>query len=179
MKGLWQLHSLHRYCFHRDLIDANSVWPWPPMQPGIRGHPVNVLMQRRGTFPYLCESLSTCSNQRYSWVTCVILSNFCNFSKLVLSTHPLFLYQFLLPYQTFVIFSPLVIYSLLTLSTHPIIAPGVNTTNTTLTLVVSSTRSLRQYTFPNSTGVFGHRAILIRGIEAWLGGFLLEQAHTL
>ncbi len=25
--------------------------------------------------------------------------------------------------------------------------------------------------FSNSTGVFGHRAILIWGIEAWLGGF--------
>ncbi len=27
-----------------------------------------------------------------------------------------------------------------------------------------------QIHFPNSTGVFGHRAILIWGIEAWLGG---------
>ncbi len=45
-------------------------------------------------------------------MTCVILSNFCNFSQLVLSTHPLLLYQFLSSHQTFVIFSPLVFYSL-------------------------------------------------------------------
>ncbi len=38
--------------------------------------------------------MSKCSNLWYSWVTCVILSNFCNFSRLVLSTHPLLLSNF-------------------------------------------------------------------------------------
>ncbi len=40
----------------------------------------------------LCRAVH-CNNQRYSWVTCFILSNICNFSQLVLSilsTHPLF-----------------------------------------------------------------------------------------
>ncbi len=69
-----------------------------------------------------------CSNLRYSRVTCVILSNFCNFSLLILSTYPLLLYQFLSSYQTFVIFSPLVIYSTFPLSTHPLNAPALHTT---------------------------------------------------
>ncbi len=45
-------------------------------------------------------------------VTCIIISNCCHFSQLVLSTHPLLFYQLKSPYQTFAIFSPLVIYSL-------------------------------------------------------------------
>ncbi len=71
------------------------------------------------------------------------------------------LIKFLTSYQNFVIFSPL--------------APAVHTTNTTLTLVLSSARSLHQYTFPNSTDVFGHRAILIWGDRGVAGGFLEEQ----
>ncbi len=90
-----------------------------------------------------------CSNLQYSWVTSVILSNFCNFSQLVLSAHPLLIYQLLPSHQTFVIFSPMVIYLLFTLSTHPINAPAVHTTNTTLTLGLLCARSLRQYTFPS------------------------------
>ncbi len=60
-----------------------------------RGHLSEVFKAKQGI----------CSNLRYSWETCIISSNFCNFSQLVLSTHPLLLYQFLSPYQTFVILS--------------------------------------------------------------------------
>ncbi len=82
-----------------------------------------------------------CSNPRYSWVSYFTLSNFCNFSQLVLSSHPLLLYQFChlinisSSYQTSVIFSPFVIYSLFILSTHSINAPDVHTTNTTLSFL--------------------------------------------
>ncbi len=41
-----------------------------------------------------------------------------------------------------------IIYSLFTLSSHPINAPAVHTHNTTLTLILSCARSLRQYIFP-------------------------------
>ncbi len=77
-------------------------------------------------------------------------------------------------YQTTVIFSPFVFYSLFTLSTHHINAPAVNTTNTTLSLVLSCARSLRQYTF------LTHQASLVivpfwfGGIETWLGVLRLE-----
>ncbi len=84
------------------------------------------------------------------------------------------LFKLLPSYQTFVILSPLVIYSLFMLSTHPINAPAVHTTNTTLTLSLSSTRFLRQY-IPNSTGLSGYCAILIWGIEAWLGVFYYNK----
>ncbi len=49
--------------------------------------------------------LEICSNPQYSGVTYFILSNFCNFSQLVLSTHPLLLYQVLAPYQSFIVLS--------------------------------------------------------------------------
>ncbi len=42
-----------------------------------------------------------CSNLRYSWVTCLILSNFYNFSQLVLSTHPLLLYTIFVTLSNF------------------------------------------------------------------------------
>ncbi len=50
----------------------------------------------------------------YLWAIFVILSNLCNFSQLILSTHPLLLYQCLPPYQTFVVLS--ILCHLLTLS---------------------------------------------------------------
>ncbi len=46
-----------------------------------------------------------CGNPQYSWVIYFILSNFCRFSQLGLSTHPLLLCQFLSPYQSFVVLS--------------------------------------------------------------------------
>ncbi len=67
-----------------------------------------------------------CSNLRYSWVACVILSNFCNFSQLFFIYTPFcyfitfcHLIKLSSSYQTFVIFSPFVIYSLFTFSTPP------------------------------------------------------------
>ncbi len=118
-----------------------------------------------------------CCNLRCSWVICVSLLNFCNFSQLVLSTHPLLLYQFLSSYQTFVIFSPFVICSLFTLSTHPINPPDVHISDTTLTPVLSCTRSLRQYTFPTQQTSLAIVRFWCEGIEA--GGFLQQQLNTL
>ncbi len=40
-------------------------------------------------------STGTCSNLRRPWITCFILSNSCHFSQLVLSIHPVLLYQLL------------------------------------------------------------------------------------
>ncbi len=49
-----------------------------------------------------------CSNLQYS---SVILSNFCNFSQLVLSAHPLLVYQLLSSHQTFTVLSIFVVLS--------------------------------------------------------------------
>ncbi len=67
------------------------------------------------------------------------------------------------PYQTFVMVSSFVIYSPFTLSTNPINAPAVQTTNTTLSPVLSRARSLRQYTF------LTHQASLAI-VPFWFGG---------
>ncbi len=118
---------------------------------------------------------ATCSNPRYSWVTYFILSSFCYFSRLVLSTHPLLLYQFLSPYQSFVVLSNFCHFLTLcylltfTLSTHPINAPAVHITNTTLFPVLSCARSLRQYTFLTHQASLAIVPFWCGGIEAWLG----------
>ncbi len=117
----------------------------------------------------------TSSNPRYSWVTYFILSNFCNFSQLVLPTHLCSLYQFChliylsMTCQTYVIFSPLVIYSLFTLSSHPINAPAVHTTNTTLPPVLLCARSLRPNTFLTHQASLAIVPFWYGGIETWLG----------
>ncbi len=119
----------------------------------------------------------TCSNPRYSWVTYFKLSDICNFSQLVrsiLSTHPLFALSI---FVTLSIPSPLVIYSLFTLSSHPINSPTVHITqhNSLSCLIVRTLSALIYLSY--SPGVFGHRVILLwgGGIEAWLGGFVLEH----
>ncbi len=78
-------------------------------------------------------------------------------------------------YQTSVVFSPLVIYSLFTLSSHPVNAPTVHITkhNSYSHLIVCTLSA--PIHFPNSTGVFGHRAILTMGDRTVAGGFLIEQ----
>ncbi len=116
-----------------------------------------------------------CSNPRYSSVTYFILSNFCNFSQLVLSTHPFLLYQFCYlinlssSYQSFVIFSPFLIYSLF----YGIYSPykctcTTHQTHNSLPSFIVLTLSAPIY-LSISPDVFGHRAILMWGIEAWLG----------
>ncbi len=122
-----------------------------------------------------------CSNQQYSWVTYFILSNFCNISQLVLSTHPLLNYQFChlinlsSSYQPSVIFSSFVIYSLFTLSTHPIHAPTVHIKNTTLSPVLSCARSLCQYTFLTYQASLAIVPFWLWGDQTVAGGFLIEQ----
>ncbi len=85
--------------------------------------------------------LAFCSNPRYSWVTYFILSNFCNFSQLVLSTHPLLFYRFFSTYQSFEVLS-----NFCQFLTHcyqftfyviwqPRNAPAVHTKNTTLSFL--------------------------------------------
>ncbi len=119
-----------------------------------------------------------CSNPRYSWVTYFILSTFCSFSQLVLSTYPLWLYQFLSPYQSFVVLS--IFCHLLTLSylftflryiyIYIYIYKCTCTTHQThnsLPCLIVRTHSAPIY-LSNSPGVFGHRAILMWGIDAWL-----------
>ncbi len=79
---VWSENSLeeylqwgHKICINNYIVIKHTISRWQ------RAH-------------HLCyESLWTCSNPRHSWVTYFILSNFCNFSQLVLSilsTHPLF-----------------------------------------------------------------------------------------
>ncbi len=130
--------------------------------------------------PYYWTSLA-CSNPRYSWVTYSILSNFCNFSQLVLPTHPLLFYQFLSPYQSFVLlsnacqfltrcylFTFYVIWQLIN-------APAVHTKSTTLALVLSCARSLRQYTFLTSQVSLAVVPFWLWGDRTVAGGFLIEQ----
>ncbi len=120
-----------------------------------------------------------CSNLRYSWVTCVILSNFCKFPQLVLSTHPLLLYQTFVVLSNFCHFLTPCYLFIFTSPTHPINAPAVHTTSTILSPVLLCARSLRKYTFLNSIGVStSHRAILIWGDRGMAGGFLEEQPVT-
>ncbi len=93
-----------------------------------------------------------CSNPRYSWVTYFILSNFCNFTQLVLSTHPLLFYPFLSYYQTYVVLSNCL---------------GV----------LSCARSLRQYTFLTHQASLAIVPFWYGGSRhGW--GFLLEQPDT-
>ncbi len=116
-----------------------------------------------------------CSNLRYSWVTCVVLSNFCSFSQIVLSAHPLLVFQPLSSYQTFVIFSPFVIYSLFYVIWRPINAPAVHTTNTTPAPVVSCARSLRQYTFLTHQASLAIMPFWLWGDRDMAGGGVLEE----
>ncbi len=116
----------------------------------------------------LHPGLRTCSNLEYLWIARVILSTVCHFSQLVLSTYTFLLYQFLSSYQTFVIFSSFVIYSFFA---HPINAPAVHTTNMTVAPVLSSERSLCQYTFPT------HQSSMAI-VPIWCGGFLEEQTDS-
>ncbi len=126
-----------------------------------------------------------CSSRRYSCVTCIILSNFCNFSQFVLSTNPLLLYQFLSSYQIFVVLSnfchflTLVIYSPFTLSTHPTNEPAIHTTNTTLFPVLSCAGSLRKFTFLTHPAFLAIVPIWYRGTETWQGGLSLWTSDTL
>ncbi len=99
-----------------------------------------------------------CSNLWYSWVTCVIFSNFCNFSQLVLSTHPLLLYQQCYLYTFYVIYAP---YKC-TCCTHHKHNPLSRLIVRTLSAPIR---------FSNSSGVFGYRAILILGDRDMAGGF--------
>ncbi len=122
---------------------------------------------------------SPCSDLQYSWVTCVTLSNFCNISQLILSTHPLLLYQPLSPYQTFFVLSNFCHFltPCYPFSFYVIYAPVVHTANTALSPVLSFARSLRQYTFPTHQ-VSCHRAILTIGNRDMAGGFHEEQPVT-
>ncbi len=107
------------------------------------------------------------------------MSNLCNFSKLVLSTHPLLFYQLLSPYQTFVIFSSFLIYSLSTLSTQPINVPALHTKqHNSLSCLIGRTSSV-PIQLSKSTIVFGHCAILIWGDRGMTGGFILHQTQLL
>ncbi len=77
------------------------------------------------------DSWCMCSNLQHLWITCVILSNCCHFSHLVLCTYPLLLHLFLSSYLTFValsnFFHLLTLCSPFTLSTHPINVPALHT----------------------------------------------------
>ncbi len=94
--------------------------------------------------------LKVCSNLKHPLIVCVNLSNFCHFSPLVVSTHPLLFYRILSPYQTFGVVSTVFILSnfchlLTTLSsTHSVNVPALHTTNTIHSPVLSSARSLHQ-----------------------------------
>ncbi len=108
------------------------------------------------------QTFLTFTNLSILTLCCFI--NFCHLTKPLSS------------YQTFVIFSPFLIYSLFALSTHPIDAPVVRTTNNNSFSCLTVCTLSAPIHFPNSTGVFGHRAILtMRGIRPWLGGFLMKQ----
>ncbi len=119
-----------------------------------------------------------CSNPRCSWVTYFILSNFCNFSQLDLSTHPLSLYQFLSPYHSFIVLSNFC--QLLTLcyllTFYFIYAPYKCTCcthyNPYSSLIVRTLSAPMHLSF--SPGVFGHRAILMWGDRGMAGGFSLR-----
>ncbi len=116
------------------------------------------------------------SNPRYSWVTYFIWSNFCNFSQLVLSTHPLLLYQFLSPYQSFVVLSnvchllaPCYLFTFCVIFSPYKCTCCTHHTHNALSCFIVRTLSA-PIQFPNSPGVFGHRAILtMGGIGPWLG----------
>ncbi len=126
---------------------------------------------------YVCNPTWTvCSVPRYLWVTYFILSNFCNFSQLVLSTHSLLFYQFWSPYHSVVVLSSFChlltlcyLLTFFTLSTHPINAPAVHTTNTTLFPVLSRARSLLQYTFLTYQACLAIVPFWFGGNEIWLG----------
>ncbi len=95
----------------------------------------------------------------------------------MLSTHPLLLYQFLSSYQTFVIFSLFVIYSLFTLSMHSMNAPVLHTEkHNSISRFIVRTPSATM-AFSNSVGVFGPRAILMRGDRGMAESFHLEQIN--
>ncbi len=126
-----------------------------------------------------------CSNYRYSWVTYFILSNFCNFSQFVYSNHPLLLYYFLSPYQSFVVLSNfchrLTLCYLLIF--YLIYAPYKCTCcahhkHNSLSCLVMRTLSAPIY-LTNSPAVFGQSAILIWGDRDMAGGFHEEQPDTL
>ncbi len=53
-----------------------------------------------------------------------------------------------------------------------------NNTTLALSCLIERTPSAPIH-LSNKTGVFGHRAILMWGIEAWLVGFQLELSDTL
>ncbi len=110
-----------------------------------------------------------CSNLRYSWVTCTISTNFCNFSRLFY-LHTLI--KRLSCYRTFVIFAPLVIFSLFTLSTHPINAPTVHTSPVTQ-IPISSYRA--HALWANALSQLNRRlwpsCHFDLGIETWLRVF--------
>ncbi len=118
------------------------------------------------------ETRWSCSNPRYSWVTYFILSNFCNFSQLVLSilsTHPFSLYQILSPYQSFVVLSNFchLLAPCYPLTFYVIISPYKCTYCThhkhnSLSCFTVRTLSAPIY-LSYSPGVFGHRAILTMG----------------
>ncbi len=118
---------------------------------------------------FLCPSGGSVATLEYLWVICIILSNFCNFSRLILSTHPLVLYQCLSPYQTFVVLS--IFCHLLTLSYLFAFFRYLRTlkctctthhTHNSLSCLIVRTLSAPVY-LSYSPGVFGHRAILTMG----------------
>ncbi len=112
----------------------------------------------------------TCSNPRYTWVIYFILSNICNFSQLVLSTHPLFALSILSLYQSFIVLSNVchLLAPCYLFTFYVIISPYKCTycthhkhNNSLAFLIV---RTLSALIYPsNSPAVFGHRAILLWG----------------
>ncbi len=100
----------------------------------------------------------------------------------MLSTDPLLFYQLLSPCQTFVVLSPFLIKSPFTLSTHPINVPALHTKQrNSLSRLIERTPS-GAMRLRNSTGFFGHRAILMwggGGDRGMAGGFHQEHPDAL
>ncbi len=124
---------------------------------------------------YCVATYGICSN--LFGVTCITLSNFCNFSQFVLSTHPVLLYQLLSPYHTSVILSNFCHFlTTCYLFTFYVSYAPYNCTLCTHHKQNSYSRlTVRTLSapihFPNSTDVSGHRAILIWGDRGMAGGF--------
>ncbi len=104
------------------------------------------------------QTFVTFPSLSYLFTLCCFI-NFCRLIKLSPS------------YQTFVIFSPFVIYSTFYVTYVPYKCTCCthHTHNFYSRLIERTSFAIIQ--FPNSTAVLGHRAILIWGVEAWLGVF--------
>ncbi len=117
-------------------------------------------------------------------MTYFILSNFYNFSQLV-NTHPFLFYQLLSSHQSFIILSNFChLLAPCYLLTFYVIFSSYKFTycthhkhNSLLRLIVRTLSAPIQ--FPNSTAVFGHRAILTMGGSDRGWGFLIEQTDML